>query len=248
VLIELDPVDRITADAVGEPGERVFYLQARKGTDLVTFLLEKEQVQLLAASVVDILARIDKEVGEGPPEDQMGLEEPIVPEWRVARLSIGYQEERDLFVLELTEQLPGEEGTYGDQGEEGAAPPSGLEAIGPELVVEIEDPRERSGMPESSEEEDLDAGESEEPLSDDDADALARALDAVSERGEILGDDVREANQVRLWATREQMLSLARHGAAVSARGRPRCQFCNQPMDPEGHVCAAMNGHGTLDT
>ena len=97
--IELDPVDRITADAVGPPGERAFFLQGRKGDHLVTVLVEKQQVQLLAASILEILARVGKETGQGVPEEQMGLEEPILPEWRAGRLSIGYQDERDLVVL-----------------------------------------------------------------------------------------------------------------------------------------------------
>ena len=52
-----------------------------------------------------------------------------------------------------------------------------------------------------------------------------------------------EPDRVRLWATREQMFALARHGAAVAERGRPRCRFCGNPIDPEGHMCPAMNGH-----
>src|SRR5438132_1722910 len=103
MLIELDPVDRITAGAVGEAGSRTFYLQARKEDTLVTLLVEKQQVQLLAASVVEILARVGKETGQGPPEEEMGLDEPILPEWRAGRLSIGYQEERDLLMLEAEE-------------------------------------------------------------------------------------------------------------------------------------------------
>src|SRR6266581_3463520 len=95
MLIELDPVDRITADAVGEAGARTFYLQARKDAQLVTLLVEKQQVQLLAASVVEILSRVGKETGQGPPEKAMELEEPILPEWRAGRLSIGYHEERE---------------------------------------------------------------------------------------------------------------------------------------------------------
>jgi hypothetical protein len=53
---------------------------------------------------------------------------------------------------------------------------------------------------------------------------------------------------MRVWATREQMLAMARHGAAVCSRGRPVCRFCDQPLDPEGHVCPAMNGHRRADT
>ena len=52
-----------------------------------------------------------------------------------------------------------------------------------------------------------------------------------------------EPETLRLLATREQMLALSRHGAAVAERGRPTCQFCGNPIDPEGHACPAMNGH-----
>jgi uncharacterized repeat protein (TIGR03847 family) len=55
--------------------------------------------------------------------------------------------------------------------------------------------------------------------------------------------DLPDPDRVRLWATREQMLALSRQSAAVAARGRPTCQFCGNPMDPEGHWCPAMNGH-----
>jgi hypothetical protein len=190
--------------------------------------------------VVDILARIDKDIGEGPPEEEMGLESPVTPEWRVARLSIGYQEQRDLFVLELTELLPDEDGEEAE-GEGGEGEPTGLEAIGPALVVEIEEV-DPSVEPVAVPEEEPDQGSAVLP---DDAE-IERAIEALS-GGSDAGSDTQQPNQVRLWASREQMLSLARHGAAVSARGRPRCQFCNQPMDPEGHVCSAMNGHRALD-
>jgi uncharacterized repeat protein (TIGR03847 family) len=163
--VDLEPVDRITTDAVGEPGQRAFYLQARKGPDLVTILLEKQQVQLLSSSILEILARVGKETAQGPPEEEMELEEPVEPLWRAGRLSIGYLEERDLLLLEVEE--------------------------------------------------------------------------ATEE------DEEREGERVRLWATPEQMLSLSRHGALVCARGRPPCQFCGNPKDPEGHVCPAMNGHGS---
>jgi uncharacterized repeat protein (TIGR03847 family) len=179
MLIELDPVERITAGAVGEPGSRIFYLQGRAGDRLVSLMVEKEQVQLLAASVVEILARVGKETGQGPGEEEMELEEPILPEWRAGRLSIGYHEERDLLLLEVEEAIPEPE-----EEEEGAEPPTILDAPEPE--------------------------------------------------------------RARFWATREQMLSLARHGATVCAQGRPRCRLCGNPLEPEGHRCPALNGHHDL--
>ena len=190
MLIELDPVERITADAVGPPGERTFYIQARKQDRLVTILVEKQQVQLLAASVLEILARVGKETGQGPPEEAMALEEPILPEWRAGRLSIGYQDERDVVVLEAEELIPEAE----------------------DEVAEDDD--------EDEEEEESDGGE--------------------ETRAEI---EEREPERVRFWATREQMLSLARHGAAVCAQGRPQCPLCGNPLDADGHICPALNGH-----
>jgi len=214
VLIELDPVDHITTDAVGPPGGRTFYLQGRKGEDVITILVEKQQVQLLAASVVEILARVGKETGQGPPEESMGLDDPLLPEWRAGRLSIGYQEERDLLMLEAEELLPEEEEEAEAEIEETA--PEGLDVFGPELTVA-----------EAEEEESFGATEAE-----------------AEEQAEI--DELEphpEAGRVRFWATREQMLSLARHGAVVCAAGRPQCPLCGNPMDPEGHRCPALNGH-----
>jgi uncharacterized repeat protein (TIGR03847 family) len=103
--MELGPVDRITADAVGEPGERTFYIQARAGQDLVTVIVEKQQVQLLAASVLELME--DAPATETvPDEPAMALEEPLDPRWRAGRLSIGFDQDRDLFLLEVEEFQP----------------------------------------------------------------------------------------------------------------------------------------------
>ena len=104
--MDLGPVDRITTDAVGEPGTRVFYLQARQADEVVTVVVEKEQVQLLGASILELLANAGRETGEGPGDDELDLEEPIEPRWRAGRLSIGLDEERDLFLLEVEEFQP----------------------------------------------------------------------------------------------------------------------------------------------
>ena len=47
-IIEMHPVSRITIDAVGPPGQRVFLLQASQGIETVTLKLEKEQARVLA--------------------------------------------------------------------------------------------------------------------------------------------------------------------------------------------------------
>ena len=103
--MEMGPVDRITADAIGEAGMRTFYLQARAGDELVTLIVEKEQVRLLATSVLELLADLPLETETGGDEE-LDLEEPIEPRWRAGRLSIGFDEEQDRFLLEITEFDP----------------------------------------------------------------------------------------------------------------------------------------------
>jgi len=48
-VIELDRVDALGAGAIGQPGERIFYIQADKADARLTVVVEKEQVALLAA-------------------------------------------------------------------------------------------------------------------------------------------------------------------------------------------------------
>lgn len=54
-----------------------------------------------------------------------------------------------------------------------------------------------------------------------------------------------EEQSARFWITRAQLEALSGIGMAVAAQGRPACPLCRVPMDPEGHVCYASNGHRT---
>ena len=106
--MELGVVDRITADAVGEPGMRTFYLQARAGEHLVTVIVEKEQVELLARSVLELATDVPPDVLDDAEKDETltTLEDPVDPRWRAGRLSIGFDDEQDRFLLEIDEYVP----------------------------------------------------------------------------------------------------------------------------------------------
>jgi uncharacterized repeat protein (TIGR03847 family) len=204
IVRDLGDVERITAGAVGEPGRRTFYLQLLASDGLYTVVVEKEQVQLLSTSVLEILANVDEETGGAYDEAAMELTEPVEPRWRVGRISIRYEEDADRIVLEVDEFRRG---------------------------AELEDLEEDD----EDDEDDLDGDEDV----DEDVDEEVRVLEA------ILGTPPEEeVERLVARATREQMLALSRHGAAVVTRGRPSCQFCANPIDPDGHVCPAMNGHG----
>ena len=64
--IEFDPVDAIGAGAFGQPGARTFVIQARKGQAMLSVLVEKEQVALLATEAEQFLERIAEEHPEEP--------------------------------------------------------------------------------------------------------------------------------------------------------------------------------------
>lgn len=107
---ELDPVDRLTAGAVGEPGERTFYVQAVGSGTLVTLVAEKEQVRLLAEAVGRLLAQIPDAPEEEPEpaEEELDLVEPLVPAWRVGEMALEYDEAVDRVAIVLHE-LQGED-------------------------------------------------------------------------------------------------------------------------------------------
>ncbi len=115
--IELNPVTRITADAVGEPGHRTFYVQARKGQTLVTLLCEKEQVRALSTAIQQMLDELKTKYPKGANfmrlQMEMGLEEPINPEYRIGQMGLGYDEEHDLVVL-VARELVGEDASEDD--------------------------------------------------------------------------------------------------------------------------------------
>ena len=57
-IFDLNPITHITAGAVGEPGQRTFYIQARQDNRLVTLLCEKQQVAALAMGVEQLLEQL----------------------------------------------------------------------------------------------------------------------------------------------------------------------------------------------
>lgn len=52
---DINPVRRIIVDAEGEPGDRTFYIQASSGTELLSLVLEKEEVANLAISILSLV-------------------------------------------------------------------------------------------------------------------------------------------------------------------------------------------------
>lgn len=99
--IELTP-EVFTADYVGEPGKRAFYLQSRTEKDLLTCAIEKQQVAALAERMRDLLLIVDQEdtVRATPPARDPALAlQPSDPEWRVGAMGLAYEEDSDRVIV-----------------------------------------------------------------------------------------------------------------------------------------------------
>lgn len=113
----LDPVTRITANAVGQPGQRVFYIQARQDSRLVSLIAEKEQVQALAQAIEQFLDDLaEKNPLLSLSDDtllvsDMSLEEPLEASFRISQMGLGYDAERDLVILLMQGLSEDEEGS-----------------------------------------------------------------------------------------------------------------------------------------
>lgn len=108
-LFLLDSPDRFLPGAIGEPGDRAFYLQARKGGVLVTVGLEKVQVAALARRLTELLDAVDA-TSVAPGDDGTTLEEPFVELFRVGAMALAWDPDDGAVVIEAQTQT--EDGEY----------------------------------------------------------------------------------------------------------------------------------------
>lgn len=98
---DFDSPDHFTSGAVGPPGSRVFFLQARQNGEVANLRLEKQQVAALGDYLAGILA--DLPDAEVEPSD-VELLEPAIEEWVVGALAVAYEEAEDRVLL-VAEEL-----------------------------------------------------------------------------------------------------------------------------------------------
>ena len=117
-----DPPERFVAGTVGEPGERTFFLQARDGGRVVSVVLEKVQVAVLADRLNRLLDELDQRgvtvvtplLADTTP-DAEPLDEPIVEAFRAGTLTLGWDGSSDRVLVEARAQT--DEGDEDEAGE-----------------------------------------------------------------------------------------------------------------------------------
>lgn len=95
-----EEVRRLEPDAIGEPGQRTFRLLLENDEAAACLWLEKEQLQFLALAIEQLLASLPERPGgeEPPPLVRPFPSDPSI-EFKIGRLGLGYDEERDSYVL-----------------------------------------------------------------------------------------------------------------------------------------------------
>jgi uncharacterized repeat protein (TIGR03847 family) len=186
--------DRFVAGTVGPPGSRTFFLQARSGSRVTSVALEKQQVSILAERVDLLLDEALRRSGGDAAipavapvdlRDGEPLDQPIVEEFRVGTITLSWDSEEGVVVIELF----------------------------PVAVAS-------------------------EPSEEDDAD------DSDDARVETSSADLEvEADEVVLVKLQPAYArAFVRRAQSVVSAGRPPCQFCGGPLDPDGHICPRANG------
>jgi uncharacterized repeat protein (TIGR03847 family) len=101
---ELQEVQVFAAGALGQPGQRTFFLQARGSGLVVTLKCEKQQVEGLA----HYLDRLLEDLPD--PDDVvhpslLELAEPVLPSWVLGSIGVAYDNENDRVVLFFEEMV-----------------------------------------------------------------------------------------------------------------------------------------------
>jgi len=108
-----DPPERFVAGTVGEPGDRTFFLQAREGARVVSVVLEKVQVAVLADRLGELLTELERRGIEPSAEvaargtadvDVAPLDEPLNEAFRAGSLTLGWDGDAERVLVEARAQ------------------------------------------------------------------------------------------------------------------------------------------------
>ncbi|MEO8570152.1 MAG: DUF3090 domain-containing protein [Chloroflexota bacterium] len=110
-----DPPERFVAGTVGRPGDRTFFLQAREGSRVVSIVLEKAQVVVLADRLADLLSELERRGVPAPagaaetapvaPDADTGpLDEPLNEAFRAGSLTLGWDGDDERVLVEARAQ------------------------------------------------------------------------------------------------------------------------------------------------
>jgi uncharacterized repeat protein (TIGR03847 family) len=102
VYYDFDEVDAFTVGALGDPGSRTFYLQARRGSTRVSVKCEKQQ----ASAIAEYLRRVLNDLPaptDRPIAGAMELAAPVEAVFVLGPVGLGYDRGNDMVLIQLEE-------------------------------------------------------------------------------------------------------------------------------------------------
>jgi uncharacterized repeat protein (TIGR03847 family) len=116
-IFSFDEPERFVAGTVGGPGARTFFIQARDGHRVVSVVLEKAQVAVLAERLGALLDELDRRgiavpATSSAPEavpDTGPLDEPLVEAFRAGTLTLTWDGDHERIIVEAREIVPEDE-------------------------------------------------------------------------------------------------------------------------------------------
>jgi len=215
-LFHFDPPDRFVAGTIGQPGNRTFFLQARRAGQIVSVVLEKVQVAVLAERLGVLLDELEARGIALPTEvviaDTAPLDEPINESFRATTLTLGWDGDTEQILVEARAEDEDEDDESEDGGDE--ADDTAEDDDDPE-IIDLSEVEGLAGSP---------AGE------------LLAAFEGVD-------DDADGPDTLRVRLSVEGARAFVNRAVEVVAAGRLPCPLCGQPLDPQGHICPRRNGH-----
>jgi uncharacterized repeat protein (TIGR03847 family) len=114
---EFEEVQAFASGALGQPGQRTFFIQTRGNGLIVTLKCEKQQVEGLA----HYLERLLEDLPD--PDDivhpsQLELADPVLPSWVLGSIGVAYDGDRDRVVLFFEEVVIADEDGNVDPAED----------------------------------------------------------------------------------------------------------------------------------
>ena len=214
-LFNFDPPDRFVAGTIGQPGNRTFFLQARRAGQIVSVVLEKVQVAVLAERLGVLLDELESRgitpATNGAIADSAPLDEPLNESFRATTLTLGWDGDTEQILVEARADSEADE----DDSDDADADDDDDEEED-ETIIDLSAVEGIAGSA---------AGE------------LLAAFEGVDEDDED-GPDI-----LRVRLSTDVARSFVNRALEVVAAGRLPCPLCGQPLDPQGHICPRRNGH-----
>lgn len=101
LLYEFDDVRRLATGAVGEPGQRTFFIQVDADDTVLSVKCEKQQVAVIAMHIRNLLKDLPEPAGARPSADFVA--DPTLPDFVLGTVGIGYDRSGGRIFLQLDE-------------------------------------------------------------------------------------------------------------------------------------------------